>query len=141
MLNTALVFGVGSPSSSRKNSPLKTRTSPFWVTESTILFLLVFLVSEHAIWEWNRQEWEQPDVYIHAGINAVIALAVCLAVFFMRRWFGFYRHSHTVFLCLSIFISVIISVYALSIGHTVGVPWDESTAQKVRIINENFQVQ
>ena len=28
----------------------------------TILFLLVFLVSEHAIWEWNRQEWEQPDV-------------------------------------------------------------------------------
>ena len=106
----------------------------------TILFLLVFLVSEHAIWEWNRQEWEQPDVYIHAGINAVIALAVCLAVFFMRRWFGFYRHSHTVFLCLSIFISVIISVYALSIGHTVGVPWDESTAQKVRIINENTEL-
>ena len=106
----------------------------------TILFLLVFLVSEHAIWEWNRLEWEEPAVYIHAGINAGIALFVCLSIFILRRWLGFYRHNHTVFLVLSIFISFIISMYALTIGHTIGVPWDESTAKKVKIVNENTEI-
>ena len=106
----------------------------------SILFLIVFLVSEHVFWPWDHKEWKISTVYWHAGADALCALLLCSAVFALRKKVGYYRHNHTVFLCLSIFISFIICIYALTIGHTIGTPWDDSTAKKVQIIRENTDI-
>lgn len=100
----------------------------------TIVFLLVFLVSEHLIWTWNHHEWALFDVFIHVIVDSLCALAVCVILFVVRRQVGIYRHNHTAFLCLSIGIAFLLGFNAITLGHQNGKVWDSATAEKVHII-------
>lgn len=103
----------------------------------TVMFLLAFLVAEHMIWPWDHSEWPLARVYRHAAIDSAVAFGFCLIIYLLRMFTGFYRHSHTIFLFLSVFIAFIVSFYALITGFAKGTPPDADTAERVRIIREN----
>lgn len=100
----------------------------------TIVFLLVFLVSEHVFWRWEHHEWTLFQVFTHVSVNSLCALVLCSALFIIRRQVGIYRHNHTAFLCLSIGIAFLLGIYAITLGSQNGKPWDKTTEEKVNII-------
>lgn len=103
----------------------------------TIVFLLVFLVAEHIIWKWNHHEWTMIKVLYHLSVDMIIATLVSVVLYVVRQRIGIFRHNHSFFLIMSISISLMLSISAILTGSQNGTPWDESTAEKVKIINED----
>ena len=100
----------------------------------TIFFLIIFLLSEHILWTWDHHEWSYFTVWFHVGIDALIAGALAMGLFFLRRLAGRYWHSHTMFLCISIVAALVLGVYAIILGHSRGRPWDAETQEIVDVV-------
>lgn len=107
----------------------------------TIFFLIIYLLSEHILWNWDHHEWSLYTVWTHVGIDTLIAGGLAAGLFFLRKLAGRYWHSHTMFLCLSIIAAFILGVYAIVLGSSRGRPWDENTQKIVDVIKARTQDQ
>lgn len=103
----------------------------------TIVGLIVFLVMEHILWGWSHGVPALSEVFGHIVIDALCAAIVCLMLFIVRKKIGAYRHNHTFFLCLSIAITLVLSIYTLVLGPYLGKPKDFITQNIVDIVVEN----
>ncbi len=106
----------------------------------TIIFLLVYLVSERVIFgEWIHHEQAVSTVYLHCFVNLLMATIVCLTLIFIRKRVGRYHHSHNFFLALSICISIMLAFYAIYLGPRIGEPRDELAKSIVNTIVDNTE--
>ena len=106
----------------------------------TVLGLVVFLVIEHLIWDWQDFEWNIIEVMKHVSIDFLIALVICSVLFIVRWKLGTFYHNHPIFLCMTLSLALIICCYALALGPSKGLPDSNDERINVEVIKNNTTV-